>query len=624
MNTYNAAIAGSFLLMWISAALQASAVFLGCVVAIGVLMGLRTRRSGVMPPAVKFARLVASKLARQSRMRIRASSDDKMAKIATMFLKYRAVRLLEKKINLQIHEQIKASGRAYNPELAVRQSIGYFAVSLLILIPTSAALAVLIGSHMFLLLTIPAVLLFYPKIRLCLVISERKTSIDDELAYFALYASVMQSVGQSLYSSMVGMLDKGMFSAMEREATMLSRNVHLFGMDQMSALNEHGMLHPNRNLRNLLLGYVSVGNSGGDLGRYMEEKSREFFHKAKFKHASYRTQAQIIGESMLILLSVLPTMILVSSFLLAEESVRAVMYLSFVLVPVLAISIITIMGISQPKFRDFVGFDLRALPAGMLVFAAFFALGHPSWLAVGTGIAAGSLFNFASCLRQFREIANTESCISDFLRDVTEYRKIGIPIQNAIVKISEERHYNRYFDGLVGMVAARLRYGHNLDVVVNSISARSWVVRATFFILGKIASSGGGTARTLEQVTGFLAEMHSTKKETQAGVGVISYFALSSPVLMSYTSKEMARILEGLGLTGNSIHGVFNLKSLLVSSELMDAVGLLIVISATCLGLVMSKLTYFTLRHTLILGVSVLVSVLSVIFSPFLPSLVNI
>lgn len=230
----------------------------------------------------KFARFLASKFARQSRMSVRASSDSKMAQLASVFLRYRPVRLLEKRISLQIREQIRASGRACNPELAVRQSIGYMAVSVLVLIPILAALAVLMGPHMFLLLPVPAILLFYPRARMWLAASERKTSVDGELAYFALYASVMQSVGQSLYGSMVGVLDRSVFSAMEREAMMLSRNVHLFGMDQMSALNEHAMTHPNRSFGNLLLGYVSVGKSGGDLGRYMEEKCRELFQRDNY------------------------------------------------------------------------------------------------------------------------------------------------------------------------------------------------------------------------------------------------------------------------------------------------------------------------------------------------------
>jgi flagellar protein FlaJ len=165
----------------------------------------------------------------------------------------------------------------------------------------------------------------------------------------------------------------------------------------------------------------------------------------------------------------------------------------------------------------------------------------------------------------------------------------------------------------------------NLLEVLASMTIRSWTVKASLFVLGKVADSGGGTAEILEQITNFSTNTNQIKKETLASVSVISYFALLSPIMMSYTTKEMVSILEKLNVgLSQMVQGAFNIETMLVSSELIGTINLLNVISAISLGLVMSKLTHFSMKHTLILGVTVLISVLSVILSPFFPSLVQV
>lgn len=497
--------------------------------------------------------------------------------------------------------------------------------SFFIAAPVSLALGFFTGWHSLLALLIPPVWILYPRIRLHLVISERKASADAEMAFFVLYASVMQSIGQSLYNSVVDVVGGAIFPSLENEGRMLSRNVRLFGLDQITALNEHAMSHPDPNLKNLLLGYVSISKSGGDLVRYMERKSEEFFHRAQFRYSNYKSQAGILGETMLILLTILPMLILVSSFLLAEESVTAVANVAFVLVPTLTAFMMLMINTSQPKTRNVV--DLRVWPvlAGMLASSTLLVSGQQVWLVVGAGITSYALTNYVACMKQFREISHVDSALPDFFRDVTEYRKIGIPIPNAIMKMSESRRYNPYFDRLLVTVSALLRHGYPLSVAAGSIPIRSWTAKTSFFVLGKIADSGGGTAEILEQITVFSSNVNQTRNDTKAGISVISYFAMLSPVMMTYTTKEMAGILAKLNSSvSHMAYGAFGVQTMLVSGDLMVAVNLLNVMSAISIGLVMAKLTHFTVKHTLLLGISALISLASLVSAPLFPSLVRI
>jgi flagellar protein FlaJ len=608
--------------------LQNMTLFFSSVVVFLVLVGLSVDRSTTKNKFQMFAsylRFLALKAPQKSSLKLCFSGNNKVLEMIRPILKNKTIVLIQGRITSEIEQKVRVSGKACNPRILAKQSVAYMVFSFLVLVPTSIVLGLFVNPYLFLLVLLCPIWLYYPKLKLRFIVSERRSSIDDELAFFTLYASVMQSIGRPLYNSIMDVLGKGVFPTIENEGKMLSRNVRVFGMDQLTALNEHGYSHPNFNFKNLLLGYTSISKSGGNLSLYMERKSEEFFHKTQFKYANYKSQAHVIGETMLILLTILPTMILISSFMLAEESIKAVMILSFVLIPVITVFIILMTGLSQPRVRNSISFDYRSVLVSFFACTTSLLTGQQAWFVVGIGVICGAVFNFVSCIRQFRQIYFVEAALSDFFRDITEYRKIGIPIPNAIIKITQDRSYNRYFDGLLSMISARLRHGLSLSSVLDSVRIRSWTAKTSFFVLGKISDSGGGTAQILEQITSFSSNIGQTKKETQASIGVISYFAFLSPVMMSYTTKEMSGILERLNAGISHIsQSTFNIETMLVSDDLIGIINLLNVISTISLGLVMSKLIHFSMKYTMTLGIAVSISILSIALSPFFPSFVRI
>ena len=614
--------------MWLAVLLQNMALFFSSIAALLVLIGLRVNWSAIkneLQIFFAYLKFSSSKILKNDSTRLSLSTNNKILEMVKPILKNKTITSIQGKINSEIEQEVRVSGKAYNPRVLVQQSIAYMIFSLFVLVPISVVLGLFVNPYLFFALLVCPIWLYYPKLKLWFIVSERKSSIDDEMAFFTLYAGVMQSIGQSLYNSIIDVLGKGTFLTIENEGKMLSRNVQVFGMDQITALNEHGCSHPNFYFKNFLLGYVSISKSGGNLALYMERKGEEFFHKAQFKYANYKSQAHIIGETMLILLTILPTMILISSFMLAEDSVNVVMSLSFVLIPVVTIFIILMISLSQPRARNVIDFDFKAVFVAIFASVVSLLLGQQPWFVIGVGVAAGAIFNFVVCTKQFREVSFVESALPDFFRDITEYRKIGIPIPNAIIKISEGRNYNKYFDGLLSVISARLKHGVNLSDIFDSMLIRSWIAKTSFFVLGKIADSGGGTAQILEQITNFSTNINQTKKETHASISVISYFAFLSPIMISYTTKEMSSILEKLN-TGldQMVQSAFNIEAMLVSNDLIGFINLLNVISAISLGLVMSKLVHFSMKYTITVGIATLVSVLSIILSPLFPTLVQI
>lgn len=574
--------------------------------------------------ASKHAMCLAAAISRRDLVRVSSGTNDKTVQITRPFLRGRMMAKIQNMIALDLQKRIGASGKAYNPALLAQQSLSYTVLSFLAASPTLFIFGIYVGPAALALLPLPLLWILYPRIRMIFDASERRAAVSDEVAFFTLYAGIMQSVGQSFYQSMVDIVGKGAFPAFENEARLIIRNVRLFGFDYLSALNEHALSHPSPVLRSLLLGYVSISTSGGDLGRYLETKNQEILQKTQFKHHAYRVQAHMIGESILILLTILPTMLMVCSFLLEEDSLRAVMGISFVLVPAMTACIIAATNLSQPKTHNDVSFDAKCIGVGAASSGMLLVLGQPLWAVLGAGVFAGAAYNMIACFRQFREISLAESALADFLRDVTEYQKIGIPVQNAIIKISEGRRYNVYFDNIVAQISAGLRYGNDLSGMVELVRIRSGFAKMAFFILGQIAKSGGGSAQILEQLTCFVSDVYRTGKDTKSSIGVICYFAMASPILMSYTSAEMSRILQKLDSGADEMtRAILNMQSVAASYGMLEMSNTLIIISGISLGLVVSKLAFFTVKYTAVLAAYVAVSMLSIFLSPVLPSFIR-
>jgi len=603
-------------------------LFFSSIITLLIIIGLRADWTAIKNEIQTFftyLKFSSSKIFKNGPIQISLSTNNKILHLTKPILKNKTITSIQGKIYSEIEHEIRISGKAYNPRILAQQGVAYMIFTLFVVVPVSVILGFFVNPYLLFVSLVCPIWMYYPKLKLWFVVSERKSSIDDEMAFFTLYASVMQSIGQSLYNSIIDVLGKGIFPTIENEGKMLLRNVQVFGMDQITALNEHGYSHPNFYFKNFLLGYVSISKSGGNLSLYMERKGEEFFHKAQFKYANYKSQAHIIGEMMLILLTILPTMILISSFMLAENSVNVVMSLSFVLIPVVTIFIILMVSLSQPMTRNAIDFDFKAIFVAIFASIVSLLLGQQPWFVVGVGVAAGAIFNFVVCIKQFREVSFVESALPDFFRDVTEYRKIGIPIPNAIIKISEGRNYNKHFDDLLSMVSTGLKHGVNLSDILDSMLVRSWTAKTSFFVLGKIANSGGGTAQILEQITSFSTNINQIKKETKASISVISYFAFLSPIMISYTTKEMSNVLEKLNAgLDQTVQSALNVETMLVSNDLIGFINLLNVISTISLGLVMSKLVHFSMKYTITVGVAALLSVLSIILSPLFPSLVKI
>lgn len=555
-----------------------------------------------------------------SRLRITKMTNDVIVSLARPATDLKILTAIQKIISKNLVFLVGVSGKTASPKTLALQSVSYAVFLLFVTVPLSIVLGVVFDRLFFVLAPMPVFIIFLPSIRLRLGGSERKSAVEDEIAFFSVYGSIMQTIGKTLYTSMLQVIGMGVFPVIESEARMLRRNVALFGMDQSSALNSLAISHPNTQFRNLLLGYVSMQKSGGDVGLYMERKSEEFLNDCKFRFFKYASFAETIGEATLVLLSILPVLLVMSSFLLGQDSLRVMTGMSFVLIPALTATLIIIINNIQPKTHDSIGFGWFSLIIGAVSGTFGFFIVRETWFALALASFAAAVANFVFLSRQFAEISMMQGALTDFFRDVTEYRKIGIAIPIAIMRISKERTYNKFFDSVLQEISSKISYGMNFATIIDSLRIRSWHARISFFILAKITESGGGTPQILEQLTDFSSKITQAKNEMLGRVRIFVFLAYTSPLLTVWSSQGMRDLLgkitpEYTRLVSGAEIG------LVPSAEFLHMVNLLMTVSALCMGMIMAKITHFTVKHTLTIAITSAVAVLSVYLVPFLPKL---
>lgn len=625
MKVIRSCVCALFVAMWFCTYMQNLSAFLIVIVSLVFLILFDGKRTLlILNQSIFHAKNLTNllyKFSTSSRLEIIKPINSPLIDLVKPIIRHKALEKIKTKLSSNITTEIRTSGKVANPKILVEQSLAYTVFSFFIITPPAIVFGLYFETVFFYLLVVPLSFLLWPAVKLKMVRSERNATIEDEIAFFAVYSCVMQNVGRMIYDSTIQLIGRKVFPLIENEGRMLKRNVVLFGMDQITALNMLAISHPNTQFRNLLLGYVSIQKSGGNLNQYLERRCDEFFGETKFRFFRYAAHAEIIAEVTLILLTMLPLLLVMSSFLMSSESLLAITKISFILVPAITIMLILAISNIQPKTHNVVGFSkisvIASIVAGM---AAFFAL-QQVWLVFAVTIFVAAFVNYVLVSRQFTEITMLERALPDFFRDITEYRKIGIAIPNAITRLSNERTYNWVFNSVLDTISSKIMHGASLTNAVSTVNVRSWYTRISFFVLEKIVESGGGTPQILEQITDFFSKINRAKSEMIGRVRVFSFVAYLSPLLMIWSVQAMKDMLEKIGPQYTSLMNGLQ-TNMTVSDEYLQLVNLLVVISSLCIGLIMSKLSYFTLKNTLVVSIILFVTIFSIYAIPFFPSLI--
>ncbi|NIP62696.1 MAG: Type II secretion system F protein [Nitrosopumilaceae archaeon] len=544
--------------------------------------------------------------------------------------------MLEKTWNAfvqDINNEVLLSGRPINSIRLLKQVRLATVISAFAIIPFSIYLVSTISPLFVSLNMVWILLLAFPKLQQSNISQDRKNKVEQELPPFVVFSSVMQGVGINLYESIQLSVNTNLFKAIRKEAMLLRRNVEFFGLSQMEALEELGRTHKSQNFSNLVLGYTSIWRSGGDLTNYLESRAEEFFVLLKEKYQSYATKVGTVIEILVTMLIILPIMIMVASFIVPGSSMEQMALMVTIGLPILAVIIGIVVSSIQPPSFNIIGLNyVSVLVLGSLGIATgivshyFFEL--DLWLAIALGFLVPTTISSIIVGRQKAQITKLEDSTPQFLRDMTEYKKIGYDLLIAFSKVGRESSYSQAFTVKFREIYTLIEHGISPINSVMGTNFRSWITKMSFFILAYISEFGGGSPRILETITRFITNIRQSIREGTSSISVLVLLVFVAPVIMVFTAGILQNILSSfdssifeftqqtntgaitsdLGLSSNFINLVT------ITPEFMSMIKIMIVTSSVLSAFVISRAIDFTFYNTWRVAVVTVIAIASIYF----------
>jgi len=421
----------------------------------------------------------------------------------------------------------------------------------------------------------------------------RKGALEREMPFVSAYVTVMATGGISPYMSIKRLSKVDLMPAMQKESREILRDVEIFGIDPLSALEKVAETHPLDVYKDFISGYASTVITGGDISHFLETKTHDIFKARSMRIKAAAERLGMLLESFIIVMVLMSLCFYILFSVDAIYSTGISMYSTMILytyffAPLLSILFIYIAHGMQPKspITDWRPYKVAAISA-VLAFVVFFLLTGlagmfpiPALSAIQSAVdlpTAVALSLFVSTAppaivhsRLARKRMNTEKGIASFLRDLTEVRKTGMAPEKCIEQLSK-RNYGEFSKDLE-RISSQLSWGIPLRRVFDDFMRRtkSWLSQLVIFLLVEAIDVGGGTIGMIESLTRFnnmTQEVEREKKMNSRPYIIIPYFAaimLMATTLLTliFVGKTVSLATEGMGtrIDINAVSTIFTIS----------------------------------------------------------------
>lgn len=168
-----------------------------------------------------------------------------------------------------------------------------------------------------------------------------RRELEDELPFTTGYMAILAGAGVSPEKVFYSLSNLSVPLVVSAEAKDIVRDVNLFGLDIISALEKTSKRTPSERFRETLEGFISTIHSGGDLTAYLREKSRQYMKLKRISLRKFSDTLSILSEFYVALLITGPLLLVIMLAVMAMLGGGSLGMLS----PDLLLSIITYLGI---------------------------------------------------------------------------------------------------------------------------------------------------------------------------------------------------------------------------------------------------------------------------------------
>jgi len=380
--------------------------------------------------------------------------------------------------------------------------------------------------------------------------SERASSLEREMPFAATYITVMASGGIPPYMSFKRLTDVELLPAMRKEARHLIRDVEIFGVDPLSALENAGRDNPLDIFRDFVSGYASTVIIGGDVIHFLETKAQDIFKTRSLRVKAAAERLGMLLESFIIIMVL---MSLCFYILFSVESIYStgmdmgsgvIMY-TYVFTPLLSVVFLYLAHGMQPKvpIKEMRPYKVYAVSSAVAVLVVLMLTGFFGMIQtpldflkgivdLPIAVAIALIISVVPAAFVHAKVAGRKSSIergiANFLRDLTEVRKTGLSPERCIETLSD-RDYGAFSKEMKKM-SSDLSWGVPMRKVIMDFVHRtkSWMSQVVMFLLLEAIDVGGGTIAMIETLARFNNTTQEVEKEKRMNCRpymLIPYFA---------------------------------------------------------------------------------------------------
>jgi flagellar protein FlaJ len=396
---------------------------------------------------------------------------------------------------------------------------------------------------------------------------ERASNLEREMPFAAAYISVMASGGIAPYMSFKRLAQVELMPAMKVEAREIIKDVEIFGIDPLTAIQNAAKKNPLDIFKDFLSGYASTVIIGGDIGHFLERKAEDIFQARALRVKAAAERLGMLLETFIIV-NVMMSLCFYIMFSVQNigvgggsgGDVSTILLYTFVFSPMLSMMFVYLAHSMQPKtpVTEMWPYKVFAVctAAGMALFLFLFLSGSfgvlsqmPVALALGLFISAAPAAVVHGKLSSKK--TSTEQGVNSFLRDLTEVRKTGLSPEKCIESLSH-REYG-VFSKELRKISSEISWGIPLKKVMMDFidRTRSWMTQIVMFLLVETVDVGGGTIEMIESLARFnnlTQEVEKEKKSATRPYIMMPYFAA---LLLVVTTSMMLGFTTGtIGVAG--------------------------------------------------------------------------
>ena len=408
--------------------------------------------------------------------------------------------------------------------------------------------------------------------------SDRSSGLEREMPFAAAYISVMSSGGIAPYTSFKRLTQVNLMPAMAKEARDIIKDVEIFGVDPLSALDLASKKTPLDIFKDFLGGYASTVIIGGDIGHYLERKAEDIF---KIRALRVKAAAERLGMLLETFIIVMVMMSLCFYILFAVNGIQSgssassdisqysgILLYTYIFTPMLSMLFIYLAHSMQPKsplvdMRPYKVFGVSAVISiivfllltnfmGLTQLPIFTAL--QTWVDLPVAIAVSLCISAAPAAIVHMRLTKTrnsmEQGVTSFLRDLTEVRKTGLSPEKCIESLSK-RDYGT-FSRELRKISSEISWGIPIKKVMMDFlhRTRSWMVQIVMFLLVETIDVGGGTIAMIESLARFNNLTQEVEKEKKMSVRPYVFMPYLASILLVATTIMMMGLTTGITVPG--------------------------------------------------------------------------